>query len=35
MMWLSYREYVISILGLILLAAGCLVEVAVLCRDKI
>ena len=33
MMWLSYR--VISILGLILLAAGCLGEVAVLCRDKI
>ena len=32
MMWL-YR--VISILGLNLLAAGCLVEVAVLCRDKI
>ena len=34
MMWLSYKR-VISILGLILLAAGCLVEVAVLCRDKI
>ena len=34
MMWLSYRAF-ISILGLILLAAGCLVEVAVLCRDKI
>ena len=34
MMWLSYIR-VISILGLILVAAGCLVEVAVLCRDKI
>ena len=34
MMWLSYKR-VISILGLILLAAGCLVEVAVLCRGKI
>ena len=32
---MAVLKRVTSILGLILLAAGCLVEVAVLCRDKI